>query len=1281
MAGCSALARRWKRWKERRSRAEGAIPQPVLSNSPNQQDLSDHVQPAESAVTSHSVLAGTAPTAQQTDSSPIVPAQNVPTPANTNPDVWVSAYEMFVKENPDLAKAYHEHLSTICTSDGSTTTDLAVNRMSPNWTKSIVDKLLEKRLGEQWHIELGSKDIKVRVQAEKLAKLFVWCNGVVKDALSAQPYAALAWSGVSILFPLLTTATAQHEAMVVGFESAHHLLVYWRASQDLLPDDISVSGSPALWDGLIDLYSHIFEFQARVVCHLSKAPLPRAWEKITGEDDWKTMASDLTKRSERCKSCTDDIHRKKAQDTFESQLRQMHESQAAIRQIYDLMEREYKQRRKDLTDQRETKLLKDLASDHEGRKNLVPAKVKGTCTWFVEDSKFREWRDGTESGLLWVSAGPGCGKSVLTRSLIDERQLSTSPATTIICHFFFKDGNSDATHSYDALSALVHQVFIGDLTGQCIGGALTRHKNFGEKLRTMSTDLWDILLDSASTQGSGEIICVLDALDECMKGERDFIIGKLQDFFSDSRATVRHKCRLKFLVTSRPYDDIERPIKKMYNLSFLRVDGDENVAAISEDINLIIDHKINEQLGHLSDDVCQRISERLKAMNNRTYLWLRLTFEIVKANPGAYDRPKDLDKLLDRLPTKHADAYDELLKLKHDPTHTPNLLGILLAATQPLSIREVNCALAYADETNTSAVELWPEDSVKEKVENYSGLLATVYNSEVSFIHQTVRGFLTGETEETSADGKWDWRGRFKIPECHHVMSLSCIRYLSRPEFISPIDPSEFPLFGYANCNWPFHYRGQGDEQRSILLKEARDLCRHNKRWMTIKKDFMIQDIYYGANYVGPNWSECPDLIVAAYDGLDPVVRSIMKEPDVVIDAYWKGLGTALRAACFEGHHDVVTTLLQHGARVNFEKLSDQSLTRRATKPGRKRYVHGIRRVTNEESKSQSPIGTAIRHGHVAVIKLFLDERGEEVIITEEDITSAARGIYRDKIMPVLFQARGNKIITRKVFVKALSYGDKELIALLLERCISLLFAKQEDRIKITHDFLRFAARNSDHGGEIVRFLFKKLGDQLQITDHVLQAALENTGTSKEVLVCLLERKPELLEVRFEDGQTPLHIAARCGNFDVAEMLLNKGLECDIKDKEGNTPLLLCTFDCGRRTDLSVIKLLLKKGADWRIPRNDGQTPLISASLDYHDLGGMVPLLLENGADPNAQSLYHGWTPLHAASSGGNLRTVQLLLDKGADRNVADDNGQLPWDIASCNGHEKVVSLLKKGAN
>src|SRR5882724_2259326 len=90
-------------------------------------------------------------------------------------------------------------------------------------------------------------------------------------------------------------------------------------------------------------------------------------------------------------------------------------------------------------------------SDYERYKDRNPFPVKGTCQWFLRHTNYVTWRDSLNSSLLWVSADPGCGKSVLSRFLADRELQATRNRT--ICYFFFKDDNEDQKTATTALCA------------------------------------------------------------------------------------------------------------------------------------------------------------------------------------------------------------------------------------------------------------------------------------------------------------------------------------------------------------------------------------------------------------------------------------------------------------------------------------------------------------------------------------------------------------------------------------------------------------------------------------------------------------------------------------------------------------------------------------------------------------------------------------------------------------------------------------------------------------
>ena len=264
------------------------------------------------------------------------------------------------------------------------------------------------------------------------------------------------------------------------------------------------------------LYTDIFEYQAQLICFLSKSSIKRVIRGTFQLDDWKKM---LEKVKESDKQCTE--HFKLFSDDKNHQF--FSQNLCSWKQSIEIYERmlemaESSQIREQLNrqDDQETDLLRTLSppeSDYKRDKNMISARVAGTCNWFFEDERFLDWRNSKSSKLLWVSAGPGCDKSVLVRALIDERRVCTNVMASTVCYFFFKDGQQKRMDSASALCAILHQLFRN--TPSLITHGLPSHRSYGENLKNKFSELWEILIKAAEDPEAGEIVCILDALDEC----------------------------------------------------------------------------------------------------------------------------------------------------------------------------------------------------------------------------------------------------------------------------------------------------------------------------------------------------------------------------------------------------------------------------------------------------------------------------------------------------------------------------------------------------------------------------------------------------------------------------------------------------------------------------------------------------------------------------------------------------------------------------------------------
>lgn len=104
--------------------------------------------------------------------------------------------------------------------------------------------------------------------------------------------------------------------------------------------------------------------------------------------------------------------------------------------------------------------MRELNSDCEDHLSQVDDPVPRTCKWILEHEQYQWWASSAHSALLWISANPGCGKSVMAKFLINHLQSvmgNDYPAS--ICYFFFKEGLEEQDNASSMVSALLHQLY------------------------------------------------------------------------------------------------------------------------------------------------------------------------------------------------------------------------------------------------------------------------------------------------------------------------------------------------------------------------------------------------------------------------------------------------------------------------------------------------------------------------------------------------------------------------------------------------------------------------------------------------------------------------------------------------------------------------------------------------------------------------------------------------------------------------------------------------------
>lgn len=202
--------------------------------------------------------------------------------------------------------------------------------------------------------------------------------------------------------------------------------------------------------------------------------------------------------------------------------------------------------------------------------------------------------------------------------------------------------------------------------------------------------------------------------------------------------------------------------------------------------------------------------------------------------------------------------------------------------------------------------------------------------------------------------------------------------------------------------------------------------------------------------------------------------------------------------------------------------------------------------------------------------------------------------------------------------------------------------------------------------------------------DYKLQdllSAIEKKDKALTTAILASEQVP--IEVKGEDGWTPLYRAIATGEPDFVKQVLAAGAKAEIApsyvDHDSQTPL---TFAISYyRSTPAIFSLLLDAGAQIDTPSDTdrGKMPLELAVKRNEEQ--MVEALLQKGADPNLP-IWYGETVVHLAAQEGHGEIIRLLKAYGADIDRQGEFMSTPLDKALSYRHREAFEVLVElGAN
>ncbi|UKZ73418.1 hypothetical protein TrVFT333_001065 [Trichoderma virens FT-333] len=781
--------------------------------------------------------------------------------------------------------------------------------------------------------------------------------------------------------------------------------------------------------------------------------------------------------------------------------------------------REVEAHRDPIRKAKELDILRKLyKSQYEDRKDRNPIRTEGTCEWFVAHRLFREWQENKESTTLWVSADPGCGKSVLAKHLIDSVLPSTASRTT--CYFFFKDDFEDQRSVVSALCCILHQLFKQNRT-LLTEAILEQFEIYMEDITGSFSKLWSTLLSAVKDNNAGEIVCILDAVDECEESGRSQLAEALY-------ALYRHRknskdSNLKFLLTSRPYISIRHGFKRpdIPQLAVIHLSGENDIemAKISQEIDIFIQSKVQlvKKRLKLTNSERDLLLRELMRIPNRTYLWVHLTLDLIQDDPN-------LDEVgifgaTSHLPRSVEEAYERILSRSRDLKEAKKLLHIVVAASRPLTLKEMNFALALRNNHRSyNNFKLKSEERFQENVRDLCGLFVVVVDSKIYLLHQTAKEFLvqddqTNAIKRTNLD--LEWKHSLRPQESHGILAEICIRHLLFVEFeAESFSPNAKHTFlDYSAKHWTTHLReSRIDVKNSPFSISILRLCDTTSSsclsWLRI--------YWSGTNTDFPG--DFTPLMTASYFGLTEVMKCLYKldnaELNLQDDTYGR---SALSWAAGNGFHGAVKLLISRwrgfrllsrvGARVDsvdrdgLTPLSHAILNSHVA--AAKLLLKAGARVDTKDGIGGTPLSYAICNGHEQIIKLMFKKKTN--INTEEDIST-----------PLLLSAaeKGREDIVKLLLDRGLvdpntvnTYGQTPLSLAIMNHHITvakLLIEAPGVNIDITADEVIALAATPHDGQEVMILLLDRFADSMTFTENTVLEII--TRFNKEVVILLLGR-------------------------------------------------------------------------------------------------------------------------------------------------------------------------------
>ncbi|KAL5090457.1 hypothetical protein Trisim1_004354 [Trichoderma cf. simile WF8] len=1255
-------------------------------------------------------------------------------------ELWNVAYERLREENGPLIAEYESSLKGVVAAGVAQTLSFKANIREQMW--AILQKRMEE-VNDNTRLKLGDHEIQMKDTSQLILNVINSANNYISQTVSANPFASIAWTGISFLLPLFMNASSESASLAKGLEYISSLITQSKMREELyiearghesrVRDHKKFQLSHREYKAALErLYRQILKFEAISCCYYTNKF--RIGLDAVKWNDWEQLIGDV---------------------------REKEQSFAAIEQIWrDIRHVEEQLANESAVTQKEHEEFLDWLSDIDPSSTYNDARVRyenGTNEWLLKGSqKFKAW-ETTAKSLIWLHGKAGSGKSVLTSSVIDYlKDRHTLKPSTALAYFYFSFSDIKKQQVNEMLASLIKQVCSNRL-GVSQLHAIKRLNDYKTKGQRPDTQTLEAVLLS-STSGYSAVYIIIDGLDECplLGGQREQLLKSLR------RILAAASDNFHTFLTSRKEPDINLGIRPLLSSpAKIEIDLLSHQQAINDDIQQYINLTLaTDDFNTWPDEVKEEARQLLIRKADCMFQYVRFQLEALQMLSSI----AEIRKALQDLPAGLDATYDRILQNidTRFQNQVINTLKWLAFSKTTLTIEQISDIFIIHPDNDVVFDETERLFSSTDILKYFSGLVihlppyhwisAEEPHFEVRLAHFSIKEYLTSRRiagNPTSA---------FSITEvdAHLYIAKSCLAYLKYVTTITKIKREKysesmngFPLVQYVTHYWALHLEEVPRTSWPTDLTEDAALA------LAVRSRSLHLQLYLETNTSTKRHMRHASLKPHCYTAL----RGFHQLTELLISQEYgankyltqEDLDFGLYVAAHEGHLDIVRLFLEAGANVN-TPCDDWGSALEAAAEGRH---FDVLKILINGSRSQISLSYALCWD-ARTIEILLDGGADiNKQIGHGGTALCYAAAARDSAPFDLLLERGANVNasggwygTPLQAAFRLGYKVSELI---LERVQKLLDCGADPNIQggLNGTALQAACCFSlsawhDIGVKMkaIRILIEH-GASVNTQGGQYGSALHAAASSRhpqaaQVIKLLLDNGAEINQGKLAknvsrfvcyEGGTALQVACHEGTIEVVRFLLGCGADVNAEGGQYGTPLQAAAArrlyrgssdeeqrlilkllinegadidqNCGAALRTAafgfpserILDLLFTHGADVNARAKDGGTALIAACRSLENDTQCVRFLLDHGADINAQSDRYGTALINTCQPklfwGGRtphdgraaVRVARWLLERGADVNAQHGEYKTALEAACRWNFELVQLLLEHGAD